>query len=112
MDRMRRAALMALAAGLAGGKPQFPDEQRPPRPRLPGDPDQDTKLPNGKSQKDAIARENHKKALTDAEELLKLVQALQDELEKAGDFVVPVNSVRRTEDIEKLARRIRGRLKG
>ncbi len=31
--------------------------------------------------------------------------------EKAGNYVVPVASVKKTEEIEKLARRIRGRLK-
>ena len=113
MHGTRRGALVLLAAGLAPGRPQFPDQQIPQQPRRrPGDPEPDEKLPNGKSQKDAIAKENHKKALNDAEELVKLVQALQDELQKAGDFVVPVNTLRRTEEIEKLARRIRGRLKG
>lgn len=108
----RRLTLMAFAAGLAKGNTQFPDERPQTRPRMPGDKEPDEKLPNGKSQKDAISRENHKKALSETEELVKLAGQLQDELEKAGDFVVPLNSVRRTEDIEKLARKIRGRLKG
>lgn len=119
MDRTRRHALLALAAGtcfaqnqLSASRAQIPDAQRPPRPRMPGESEPDEKLPNGKSMKDAIARDNHKKALSEADELVKLVQQLKDEIEKAGEFVVPVNSVRRTEDIEKLARKIRGRLKG
>jgi hypothetical protein len=32
-------------------------------------------------------------------------------LQRAGNYVVPVSSVKKTEEIEKLARRIRGRLK-
>ena len=91
--------------------PQLPDHPQESRPRMPGDKEPDDKLPNGKSRNDAIARENHKKALSDAEDLVKLADQLQSELEKAGDFVVPMNAVRHTEDIEKLAKRIRGRLK-
>ena len=112
MRRTRRSVLMSLAASSLAAFPQFPEDQQPTHPRFPSDNASDDKLPNGKSQKDAIARENHKKALSDAEELLKQARQLQDELQKAGDYVVPVNSLKRTEEIEKLARKIRGRLKG
>jgi hypothetical protein len=40
-----------------------------------------------------------------------MTKKLQQEIEEAGRFVVPVSAVRRTEDIEKLARKIRGRLR-
>ncbi len=112
MEPTRRGVLLSFAVSAAAVSAQFPGDQQPSRPRFPSDNTSDDKLPNGKSQKDAIARENHKKALNDAGELLKQVQQLQDELEKAGDYVVPVNSLKRTEDIEKLARKIRSRLKG
>ena len=70
------------------------------------------RLPNGKSQKDAIAKQNHEEALKDAGDLVAAARELQDQLRKAGSYVVPVESVKKTEEIEKLARRIRGRLKG
>lgn len=112
MKGTRRVALWSIAGSALLAREQFPSDQQPRRPQFPNDRDApDEKLPNGKSQKDAIAKENHKKALDEAEELIKLCRQLQDELEKAGDYVVPMNSVRRTEDIEKLAKRIRSRLK-
>ncbi len=83
----------------------------PPLPRRDHDHDNDEKMPNGKSRADAIADEEHKKALNEAEQLLQMAQKLKDELKEAGRFVVPVAAVRRTEDIEKLARKIRARLK-
>jgi hypothetical protein len=46
------------------------------------------------------------------QDLLSTAQQLQDELKKAGSYVVPADSIKKTKDIEKLARRIRGRLKG
>ena len=82
----------------------------PPRRPFPPQ-EEDEKLPNGKSQKDAIAKQQHEQALKDTDELIAAAQQLKQELEKSGTYVVSVSSVKKTEDIEKLARRIRGRLK-
>jgi hypothetical protein len=109
MDHTRRAALLSLLASPMTANAQEPDERRLPIPR---NPEEDTRLPNGKSQKDAIAKQNHEQALKDAGDLVAAAQELQDQLKKAGSYVVPVESVKKTEEIEKLARRIRGRLKG
>jgi hypothetical protein len=86
---------------------QFPDERKP---RFP-EPDEDPRLPDGKSQKNAIAKQQHEQALKDADELVSAAQDLRDQIKQAGNFVVPLGSVKKTEEIEKLARRIRGRLK-
>jgi hypothetical protein len=88
--------------------------QQPPPPRTlppPSGSDPDVKLPDGRSQRNAIAKEDYKKSLDDARELVKLAESLQSELEKNDQFVISVSEVRKTEDIEKLAKRIRGRLK-
>jgi hypothetical protein len=85
-------------------------QQPPPRTPAPGS-DPDVKLPDGRSQRDAIAKEDYQKSLEDARELVKLAESLQSELEKNDQFVISVSEIRKTEDIEKLAKRIRGRLK-
>jgi hypothetical protein len=109
MGRTRRSMLLSVAASsVLGAQQQSP--QQPQLPEIPK-PDEDDKMPNGKSRKDAIAKEEHEAALKDTNQLIAVAQQLKDELEKAGDFVVPLSSVKRTEEIEKLARRIRGRLK-
>jgi hypothetical protein len=73
--------------------------------------EEDTKLPNGKSQRDEIARQQHVDALKDVDALVAAAEELRDQLKHAGDFVVPVMSLRKTEEIEKLAKKIRSRLK-
>jgi hypothetical protein len=111
-SRTRRAALLAvLAVPLASSRnsEQEPDNDR--RLPIPPNPNADTRLPNGKSQKDAIAKQSHEQALKEADELVSLAQKLKDELKSAGEYVVPVASVQKTEQIEKLAKRIRSRLK-
>lgn len=111
MGHTRRTAVLSLIApALLAGNSQDQQQQDRNLP-LPPNPDEDRKLPNGKSQKDAIAKEQHEQALKDTADLIAVAQQLRDELQKAGDYVVPVASVKKTEEIEKLARRIRGRLK-
>ena len=100
-----------MASITAVSEAQDSQEQRDHRLPIPPNPDEDQKLPNGKSQKDAMAKEAHEQALKDAKNLVSMAEQLRDELEKAGNYVVPLASVKRTEEIEKLARRIRGRLR-
>lgn len=110
MGYSRRTAVASLfASALAAQAPLDPqaDEHRLPIP----EPDEDKKLPNGKSQKDAIAAQEHVEALKEAEQMVGLATQIKDELAKAGNFVVPLSTLHKTEEIEKLARKIRGRLK-
>ena len=111
MGHTRRTAVFSLIApALLAGQGQDQQQQDRNLP-IPPNPEEDRKLPNGKSQKDAIAKEQHEQALKDAADLIAVAEQLRDELQKAGDYVVPVASVKKTEEIERLARRIRGRLK-
>ncbi len=109
-SRWSRRTIVAsfLASAAARGQSSAQQQETPPFPPKPGE---DRKLPDGKSQTDAIAKSDHEKALKDADDLVAMAEQLRDELKRAGDYVVPVSSVKKTEEIEKLARRIRGRLK-
>lgn len=84
--------------------------QRPTPPQPPGA-ENDVRLPNGKLQRDEIAKADYKKNLADAAELARLAGELKADLEKESAFVVSLKTIRKTEDIEKLERNIRGRLK-
>ncbi len=106
----RQAVLAVVAASALHAQRQDPQDQERPLP-IPPNPDEDRKLPNGKSMKDEIAKHDHQLALKDADELISAAKELKEQLEKAGDYVVPLATVKKTEEIEKLARRIRGRLK-
>lgn len=69
------------------------------------------KLPDGRDQWEEILKDDHRKSLADAAEILKLAGELKMELEKNDRHVVSLSSIRKTEEIEKLAKRIRGRLR-
>jgi cell division septation protein DedD len=107
----RGTLFAAFCASVLNAAPQDdqlpPDQRRPPKPDLNDDP----KLPDGKSQKNAIAREQHEQALKDAKNLVEQAEQLRDELERSGNYTVSMASLKRAEDIEKLAKKIRGRLR-
>jgi hypothetical protein len=83
---------------------------RPPR-EVPPIEDEDEKLPDGRSRKDAIAKAAYLDSLEDTKKLIAAAGELKAELEKNDRYVVSLAAIRKTEEIEKLAKRIRGRLK-
>lgn len=69
------------------------------------------RLPNGKLQTDAILKAEHEKSLEEVAQLIKLAGELQQELEKNERFVLSLSSLKKAEEIEKLAKRLRGRIR-
>ena len=95
-------ALAACVAVLASQVRAFAQDQ---------DKEKDVLLPSGKSQKEEILKADHKLNLDDARRLVEVAQGLKAELEKHDEQVLSLNAIRNTEEIEKLAKRIRGRLR-
>ena len=116
LRQSRRLALRNLCAGMFFGRvsaaQSLDDTQKPDddRFKLP-EANEDPKLPDGRSQKNAIAKQQHEQALKETDRLIATAQELREELVKSGKFVVPVSALKKTEEIEKLSRRIRSRLK-
>lgn len=109
----RRLFAVGLAAGcVSTSRSQDPNQIPPGQGPLPPEPnpEKDDRLPNGKSRSVLLAEEEHKRAIEEADQLVKMAQDLRKQLGDAGKFVVPVTAVRKTEEIEKLARKIRSRL--
>ena len=104
---MRVPILLALALALAmsaqppSTQPSRPAEESPV----------DVRLPNGKLQRDEILKADFQKSLGDARELSKLADELKADLEKNDRYVLSIATLKKTEEIEKLAKRIHDRLK-
>jgi len=71
----------------------------------------DVRLPSGKLQKDEILKADHEKNVEDAAKLAKLADDLRAGIEKSDHNVLSVDLLKQTEEIEKLARRIRSRMR-
>jgi hypothetical protein len=82
--------------------------QLPPRPQ---DEQQHGKLPDGRSQTEAILKSDYEQTLKDATELLRLSEELKADIEKNDRHVLSIATLKKTDDIEKLVKRIRSRMK-
>ena len=81
-----------------GGPPTAPEEP-------------DVHMPNGKSQKEEILKAEHQQNLKDAAELADLAEALKADLEKNDRYILSMATLKKTDEIEKLVRKIRSRLR-
>jgi hypothetical protein len=98
MNPLKIIAIAALAAALAASAQQAGEAA-------------DIKLPSGKSQQQEILKVEHQKAIEETAKLIKLAEELKADLEKDEYQVLSVSSLKKTEEIEKLARRIRERMR-
>jgi hypothetical protein len=95
--------LLSLAAVLPLALPQ--DLPIPPTPQ------EDVKLPNGKSQRDEILKAEHEENIRDAARLVDMAEELKADLEKGDRFVLSMATLKKTDEIEKLVKKIRTRLR-
>lgn len=104
MISLRAAVLFSLTLALTA-------QQGPPeRPLAPETPE-DVRLPNGKLQREEILKADYQRNLEDARALSKLAGELKADLEKSDYNILSVGTLKKTEDIDRLAKRIRDRLK-
>jgi len=72
---------------------------------------EDPKFPNGKSQRDEILKAEREDNIRDAAKLVDMSAALKADLEKSDRFVLSLDTIKKTDDIEKLVKKIRDRLR-
>src|SRR5262249_13307619 len=70
-----------------------------------------TRLPNGRTQRDEILKADHAHNIEDVGEIVRLAEDLKANLEKNTQYVFSLQDMKRLDDIEKLSRRIRSRMK-
>ena len=88
------------AQGLGRGASREADEQA-----------DGVRLPNGKLQRDEILKADYEQNLKDAARLVEMAEELKVDLEKNDRFVLSISTVKKTDDIEKLVRKIRSRMR-
>ena len=106
----RRALLKVAPAALAAHILQAAQQASQGLPNL--NPDSDVvRLPNGKLQSDEILKADYASNLKDARELMDLTKAFELDLEKSDANVLSLGLLKKLDDIDKLTKRIRGRMK-
>lgn len=100
--------ILLLASAIALTAQQGPPERTFPPPEPPPD---EIRLPNGKLQREEILKADYQKSLEDARALSKLADELKADLEKGDYNVLSIATLKKTDDIDHLAKRIHDRLK-
>jgi hypothetical protein len=106
---MRRCALAAAFALISSQA--FSQEPVPPPPLRFPEETPDRKLPNGKSQRDEILKAEHEQNIKDADELVQMATELKQDIEKDDRYILSLSTLKKTDDIEKLVKKIRSRLR-
>ena len=104
---LRRCALVLSFAAVSC----FAVPQRGARSQSPAEDETDVRLPNGKVQRDEILKAEHEQNLKDAAQLADLAEQLKQELEKNDRYVLSISTLKKTDEIEKLVKKIRSRLR-
>src|SRR5205809_332439 len=71
----------------------------------------DVRLPSGKMQKEEILKADHEKNLADAATLVKAAEDLKIELERTDPHVLSIGTLKQLDNIDKITKRMRSRLK-
>jgi hypothetical protein len=116
-SRVRRALILSGPAALATSLLRAQSNAQPKPvgidPSIIPDPDEkpgNVRLPNGKNQQDEILKADYEKNVKDARDLLSLARSFEVDLEKDEAFVFSLSSLKKLDDMEKLTKRIRGRM--
>ena len=109
---MRRAFLKLAPAALAARllPAQSVDNPHDPFP-VPGVRDEGERMPNGKLQRDEILKADYQQNLKDARDLIDLTKSFELDLEKSDRFVLSLDLLKKLDDIDKVTKRIRNRMR-
>jgi len=69
------------------------------------------RLPNGRSQFDAILQDDHEKNLADLNRIVKLVEEVKIDMEKNDRFVLSIAALKKLQEVEELSKKVRDRMK-
>lgn len=58
-----------------------------------------------------LLKYQHEETKKDVDKLVKLVAEVQEEVDKAGENVLPLNTLKKLEEVEKLTKKVRNRIK-
>ncbi len=127
--RVVAIGLMGVSLGVGVGRPQrsgagsqqslgqqqgIPDPKDPFGEKQAGKTKMDDSPLGNNDARMAIARndERQKKLVSDSDKLLELATQLHDDVSKTNQHILSVDVVKRAEEIEKLARSVKERMKG
>lgn len=99
-DKRGRRAMLALATGILATAHDLKAQDRP-----------DLRQPMPADRENDILKSDYQQNLRDIRQLIGIARAFQREIEKDQQFVLSVTSLKRLDEIDKITRQLRARLK-
>jgi hypothetical protein len=93
------------------GAQQSSQNPTPPRQSTGSADRKEVRLPNGKLQREEILKDEYAQNIKDAQSMAELAEQLRADLEKGNEGILSVADLRKTDEIERLAKKIRGRMR-
>ncbi len=109
-DWFEKAVLFAVLI-LVAGFPLWAQQRGQPGRIPPPFPSQEPAREPSPSMTRKMMQASYEQLQKDSAQLVKLAQSLQEEIAKANEDVLPVSGIKQAEEIEKLAKKIQGRIK-
>ncbi|MBM3786426.1 MAG: hypothetical protein FJW30_18870 [Acidobacteria bacterium] len=100
--RVRPLILLAFGVVLAPGQPPA----APP----PND-GAVLRTPDGRNRTEMILKADHEASLKDVEQIRKLIEEVKIDMEKNDRHVLSISTLKKLDEIERLTKRVRGRMK-
>lgn len=101
---MRRTLLLPVFGVWLFAQLPIPDQQNPDAPNI-------LRTPDGRNRTELILKADHEASLKDMDTLRKLAEEVKIEMEKNDRHILSVATLKKLDEIEKLSKRIRGRMK-
>lgn len=93
---------LALSAALALAQIDVPPPRRADEPK---------RLPDGRLWSEAVLKANYEANLKDLERMKKILESVQAELEQSQGHVLSLKALKDLEELERLSKRVRDRMK-
>jgi hypothetical protein len=101
---LRRTLFLAVFGALLLAQQPRPEPQNPDGPNI-------LRTPDGRNRTEMILKADHEASLKDVEMMRKLIDDVKIEMEKNDRHILSVATLKKLDDIEKLTKKIRGRMK-
>jgi len=109
--RITALIVLLLAAVLLAQQQQTRPVPSPPRINTLPQPIEQEKSDLPMTSPAKLLKYQHEETKKDVDKLVKLVAEVQEEVDKAGENVLPLNTLKKLEEVEKLSKKVRNRIK-